>query len=210
MNFLGSLNLFRLFVLFMLLFILNPVYSQNYMDEIVNKSCECLICVPDSLDSEEFNMKLGLCMLEASMPYKKQLKKEFGIDLDNIDVEGARLGKLIGIRMTTVCPDALVKITQRASETEKQGRRELMREHGFITGIDDDFFVVFTLKDENGKISKYYWLSFIDSGIELTENYTDLMGKPATILYEEQEFFDPRIKEYRKFNIIKELLLSDN
>ena len=110
MNFLGSLNLFRLFVLFMLLFILNPVYSQNYMDEIVNKSCECLISVPDSLDSEEFNMKLGLCMLEASMPYKKQLKKEFGIDLDNIDVEGARLGKLIGIRMTTVCPDALSSI----------------------------------------------------------------------------------------------------
>lgn len=185
------------------------------MDEIVNKACECLTTIPDTLDSQQYNMELGLCILNASLPYKKKLKKDFDINLDNIDTEGESLGRLIGVRMATVCPDALISISKKAAEKklEKESLElpdiGLEKAHGFITDIEDDYFVVFSVKDENGKITKYYWLTFIDSSIELTQNYDALVGKTANISYVEEEFFDPKISEYRTFNIIKELLILD-
>lgn len=185
------------------------------MDDIVNKACECLTNIPDTLDTQQYNMELGLCILEASSPYKKKLKKDFDIDLDKIDTEGESLGRLIGVRMTTVCPDALISISKRSAQ--KKLEKEPLeisdlgfeKAHGFITNIEDDYFVVFSVKDENGKITKFYWLTFIDSSIELTQNYDALVGKTANISYEEMEFFDPKISEYRTFNVIKELLLLD-
>ena len=51
-------------------------FSQDYMDKIALEVCDCIDNVSDSVPTDQFNMELGLCMLEASMPYKKQLKKE--------------------------------------------------------------------------------------------------------------------------------------
>ncbi|MGC3943129.1 MAG: hypothetical protein QM762_01095 [Chryseolinea sp.] len=88
-------------------------FSQDYLEVITKKSCSCLEDVPETLNNEEYNMKLGICIIEASMPYKKQIKKNHNIDLDNIETEGQNLGRLIGLKMATVCPDALVKVTQK-------------------------------------------------------------------------------------------------
>jgi hypothetical protein len=179
-------------------------YGQEYMDKIAQKSCECLDKVPDTLKTDEFNLKLGICMIEAATPYKKQLKKDQGINLDNIDTEGEKLGRLIGIKMASTCPNILLKLTQKPSDKEEAAAEEKTAE-GLITKLENDFFVVLSLKDEAGKINRFYWLTFVESGMELTSKYKSVVGESVIITYKVQDFFDPKIEEYRAFNIISKL-----
>jgi len=180
------------------------VLSQDYLEAITKKSCSCLGEVSDDLDKEEFNMKLGVCIIEASIPYKKQLKKNHNIDLDHIETEGANLGRLIGVKMATVCPDALVKVTQTAKSKEAGG--DVQEVSGTVTKIENDVFVIFHLKDDTGKISKYYWMSFVESDLDLTNTYSGMVGKALMIEYEPREFFDPKLLEYRQFSVIKTIM----
>lgn len=189
-------------------------YSQKYMDEIAKQACECLENVPDSLNSEEFTMKLGLCMIEVAQPYQKQLKKDYGIDFKNIDKHGEELGSIIGMKMVGFCPEALIKMANIVNE--EKGSEEMVAEEkeelmytGVITNVAVSPFVVFTVKNSEGKLSKFYWLTFVESNLELTTDYESFKGRLLMVSYEKQEFFDPRIGEYRMFNIINKMDLSE-
>ena len=178
--------------------------SQDFMAVIAQKGCSCAETLPDTLDATQSNMKLGVCMIEASMPYKKQIKKTYDIDLDNIDKDGEKLGRLIGVKMATVCPDALVKISQRSVQKTLPVKEDLFSA-GTVTKIDNEPFVTFSIKDESGKVTKYYWLTFIDTQYDLANSYSAISGKSVRINYESREFFDPRLLEYRQFLVIKKM-----
>jgi hypothetical protein len=70
--------------------------------------------------------------------------------------------------------------------------------------------VVFSLKDDFGRIFKFYWLSFIKSDLELTNNYNSLLGKTIKLTYNKKDFFDPKISEYRQFNVISKIETGNN
>ncbi len=183
-------------------------FTQDYLDKIAQSSCECLDKVADTLSSEAYNMKLGLCMLEASVPYKKQLKKDHNIDFSKIDEQGEELGSLIGMRMATVCPEGLLKIAAMYKESKGDGEAENFEDitgnkaSGVVIKVETDFFVTFSVKDNEGKINKYYWLGFPDSNQELQYSYKDLLAKNVNIVYTPQDFYDPKIEAYRQFNVI--------
>jgi hypothetical protein len=65
--------------IFLLFFIVvaavNGVVAQDVMDEIAQKCCECISMGDSSLNKNELQMKLGLCMIREAMPYKKELKR---------------------------------------------------------------------------------------------------------------------------------------
>lgn len=183
--------------------LMTEAFSQQYMDKIVVQSCECLGKVSEALEPQQYNVELGLCMIEASMPYKKQLKKDYDINLDEIENEGEKLGRIIGLKMVAVCPTALVRMTKKNqgnTKAENDGSIE-----GIITNVESDFFVSFHLKDESGKVMKYHWLTLIETEQELTTSYQSLVGKTVRITFETEEFFDPKIEEYRQFFIIKKM-----
>ena len=181
-------------------------FSQDYMDEIVLKACECSNSVSDSLDSEKFNMKLGLCIIDAATPYEKQLKKDYDIDLNKIDTQGEELGRIIGLKMVSVCPDALMQI---ANIVNEPGGDQILDStiEGQITKIEENKFVVFSVKEETGKVTKFYWLTFIetDFNFDFASQYKSLKDKDVRITFISQEFFDYRIAEYRTFNIIQRI-----
>ncbi len=55
----------------LLLIIGYSAQAQDYLDDVAQEACECLQELPDSLDSETFQMEFGLCLLNASQPYQK-------------------------------------------------------------------------------------------------------------------------------------------
>jgi len=183
-------------------------FSQDYMDEIASKACECLDAVPETVELEKFNMELGLCMTNAATPYGKQLKKDYGIDLTEIDTQGEELGRIIGLRMVSICPQSLVKLVNKVNEDEA-GEPAAGVTIGEVTAISDGKFVEFSIKDQLGKTSKYYWLTFVESNTELATDYKNLMDKPVQVTYSSQEFFDARIGEYRIFYVIEKLEVRD-
>lgn len=185
----------------------NILFSQDYMDDIVIKSCECLTKVSDTLELNRLHMELGLCMINASMPYKKELLKDYDIDLNNIDSEGEKLGTMIGLRMAGTCPNELIKLAEQTGELDQEIIENQYVENvtiGEITKIDSDLFIAFTIKDEKGKSSKFYWLTFIESDFDLSD-YSTLINKNVSVTYTTQELYDNKIQEYRLFNIISSI-----
>jgi len=180
--------------------------AQDYMEKIAQESCKCIDKIPQNANTERYTQELGMCMLVASEPYKKQLKKDYNINFDNIDVEGEKLGRIIGLKMVSVCPNAILALTEKVKTTEETAPTVSSEEfEGELLKIETEPFVVFTVKSGEGKTAKFYWLEFADSNVELPDRYTSLNGKKVAITFTGKEFFDPKIGEYRAFNVIKKI-----
>jgi hypothetical protein len=195
----------HIFILIFTLIFSMSFYAQDYMDKITKQACDCLDGVDENLGTEKLTLKLGLCVIDAAAPYKKQLKKDHKLDLDKIDEEGHRLGTMIGVKMASICPDKLLMFSEISSEEEEIMPYESKIVQGEILRIDEDLLVTFHLKDDFGKIMKFYWATFIDSPYEMTLEYKTLVGKTVVITYEPTDIFDARIGEYRTFNIISRI-----
>ncbi len=189
-----------------LLFITMISYGQNYLDKIADDACACINDIPDTLNGDKMTFDLGLCMINAAEPYSKQLKKEFGLEINSPDFsQGKELGGILAIRLAARCPEKLKRVVNKVNQNRKDKTKvESEIIEGQLTGIDGNIFLEFSLKDETGKVSKFYWLSFIKSDMELTTEYNSLLEKYVRITYRSEEFFDARIGEYRMFNIIQE------
>jgi len=195
----------RILIFSVLLLMAVTSFSENYMDIIVKKSCECITNIPDTLGKDQFNMKFGLCMLEISMPYKKELKHDYNIDLDNIDAKvGEKLGRIVALKMGNVCPGVLMAVAKKNAAAPEQETNGKVLE-GVVTNIENTNFVVFSIKDNFERIFKFYWFSVIHSDIELTNNYNSLLGKAIKITYDKKDYFDPKISDYRQFNVISKI-----
>ena len=192
---------------FTILLALNA-FSQNYMESIASKSCDCLDEVSNESTAEQFNLELGLCMIEAARPYAAELLKDHNIDFDKIDTQGEELGRLIGMKMAAICPKKLVAVANRMSESNSDNDSDIVSVAGTVTRVKEGAFVEFSLDEGDGTFNKYSWITKVDSDINLVEEYNNLVGKRVMISFKDQEVFDGRIGEYRNFRVIVSLNLQ--
>jgi len=190
------------FLTLALLFSTTCVSAQDYMDKIVAQTCECGKNINDTINQKQMFMEIGICMIKVAEPYKKQLKKDHNINLDNIDQEGEALGKLIGMKMASTCPEVLRKITEQADKKSAESGQEVFT--GRVIKIEKDFFVIFTVNDES-KTLKFYWLTNAESNIDLLNQYAELLTKEVMVKYKITSLFDPKINDYRNFNVIEKI-----
>ncbi len=185
------------------------------MDNLSNDVCNCIANLPDSLKPEEAQMKLGLCMIEAAYPYKNQLKKEYGINMDKIDTQGEELGKIIGLKAAMKCPDTFMKLvdivepgtstnTSNTTQTNQSDESDTINKqfNGTVTKIDSGNFITFSVRSPEGKTEKFYWITKVSSKTDLANNYNKFLSKEVSLSYNSQEIFDPRINEYRFVNVL--------
>ena len=189
------------------LFISNFCFSQDYLDEIASKTCACLELLPEELKGEELSMQLGLCLLEEAKNYKVELLKDHQIDFDKIDKQGAELGRIVGVKMVSICPKVFTRLVEEEDDITEE-TDEFIAE-GKISNITDDSFVVFSLKNDEGKTARFYWLISVATEIDLAFEYKKLNNERVRISYIIQELFDPKILEYRNYNIITSLDLLE-
>jgi len=50
-------------------------------------------------------------------------------------------------------------------------------------------------------------MTFVENDMDLEISYKDLVGKPVSITYFEQELFDGKLGEYRYYNLLESLVL---
>jgi hypothetical protein len=198
----------RIIIFFTLLLSSFNTFSQDYMDKLADQTCKCIQNIPDTLQVEDRNMKLGLCMINEAMPYKKQIKRDHNIDLDKLDRdEGEKLGRVVGIRAAGKCPDVFLKLAGSSNDEEEAAVTEEVS-IGKITSIENNGFIVFLLRDKSSKVSKYYWITGIESELDLPLNYKTLVGKNVSITYTITELFDAKIEAYKNFNVISKIELK--
>ena len=190
-------------------------FSQDYLDKIAIQTCDCfssMSSISDSLSSDQRNLKFGLCMIDAAEPYKKQLKKEYNIDLDQMDSPtGERLGRLVGVKVAGKCPDVILNLQQETVQKSKPANMAATNTFtGVITRIETNGFVTFNIKDEMGKTTTFYWLEFIQCEKDLPAIYTSLTGKLVSVSYKTKEYFEPKLNEYRQYFCLTSLQIIGN
>lgn len=207
-----------------LVFTMNYLIAQSdYMDRITEKSCQCVEELSDTLSSNALTMQFGLCIINAAKPYRAEIKRDYGIDTDDIFINGERLGQIIGMEMATGCPDLLIQITTQMLDDENSYVSERLygsddfdigeyadydfysSVYGKITAIDIELFYVFSVRDQSGKSIKLYWLDPFLSDVNIQENPKSFVGQSFDFEYEELEFFDPKLQEYRNFRVIRSM-----
>ena len=113
---------------------------------------------------------------------------------------------ITGAGMASICPNALLKMANNVGLDEEEAVEENSF-FGHVTKIDGDIFLEFSVRDQQGKTSKFYWLTFIESNIDLSVNYETLIDKSVRIDAVPQEIFDARIGEYRTVHVITKIKL---
>ncbi len=186
-------------------------YSQSgdFMDTIASRTCECIELKKKTETNEELSpkMQVGICLFESAKDYKKELADQYGFNLNNIAEDAEKLGEIVGNRMAFICPNTLMKFSVEIQEDEEVSVNFFVK--GEIVDIKEDLFVVFNVKNQEGKIEKFYWLQFLNSDFDVQNSFEELKGKNIKIEYFEEELFDPKIKEYRIFNSIYSLELTE-
>lgn len=193
----------KLFALLLICLFVQTTFAQedDYMQKITQKACECI----SELSNEENVTKeqLGLCMLGEAVKYKEQLLRDHNINMMNIDMEGEELGRVIGLQMISECPDIMISLAALTDDDSEEVETPLFMAEGTIKAITKDEFIVFSLKTEDGRTSKFYWLTFIKSDTDLQNDYEKLKGKKVSIEYDIYEFYDTKLEDYRNYNIIE-------
>ena len=129
------------------------------------------------------------------------------MDMDNPEGDSAeRFIRLVAMRMSTKCSDAILKMTptgrQKSMEANKSPEKSVT---GTITKVDKDFMVCFSVKDDAGKVIKLFWMGAFETELDVVNDYANFVGKKVKLTYRNQEFFDPKIDEYRPMFVITKL-----
>jgi hypothetical protein len=191
-----------------LLLLLFPAFTFAQKDAIVYKkladqTCSCII----SKNKEKIaEMELGLCVLASLGKLSEKEKKAINYEngSDNLD----SVSEKIGMEMVSVCPEVFSNMLQTES-TEETPTEELAPDPtatGIFQSIVSNEFKTISIIDEANQKRDYIWLFPFDGDALLIKNKI-VKGDKIKILYREQNFFDPKINDYRMYNEILEIEL---
>jgi hypothetical protein len=185
---------------------INFMYSQDVYDVVANETCECINSkVKDlsKISSETLQTEMGMCILQSYSKNVDKMKGKFKVDLD--DEEGmTKFGEKIGIKMLGTCPDVILKFGKDEIQKEDISNKlleNLKIEGEFIEQVNNEFTSI-TIKDDTGRTHTFLLLTFFENSNLITDN---LMKKGSKVIaeYNEQEYYDAKVKDYRRFKILK-------
>ncbi|MCU7616994.1 hypothetical protein NZ698_07275 [Chryseobacterium sp. PBS4-4] len=193
-----------------LLLLSTLAFSQDYKSKFSKSVCECV----NKLDAtnktkKEMSAQFGLCAFKNANPYKKELKRDFDIDLV-ADISNEKkmtdFGVQVGLLMLNDCPEVLIAMNKDSEETETvSDESSYLLLSGTVKKIEKENFVVFHIVGENNNLTKFYWVSNIESNLDLPKEYNSLLNKKVNISYYTTEIFDAKINDYRNLNVISSL-----
>ena len=173
--------------------------------------CECVEKFDKTNKTkEEITTHFGLCAFKGANPFLKEIKRDFNIDLIK-DISNSEkmkdFGVQIGMLMLEECPSYVIGMGEKdkneVEDDDDASSNSLI--NGTIKKIEKENFIVFHLTADNNVLTKFYWISTIESDLDLPKEYQTLVGKKVNISYYSTEIFDAKIGDYKNLNIISSL-----
>jgi len=189
------------FILISLSLFSNQIFSQEYTSKIAKETCECIQkAKTENPDPKKLELQFGMCMINASQPYAKEIKRDFNVDL--LSGDSYETGEVVGKWLLKECPDAFMDLVNSSNE---EAEEKQMLVNGTVSKIEEERFITFHIVGENKILNKFYWISNIESNLDLPKVYKTLLNKKITVSYFNSDIFDPKINDYRNLNIISTL-----
>jgi hypothetical protein len=186
-----------------------PVFVFAQKEEVIykklaNQTCDCVKAKNTEKTSE---LELGICVIGSLGKLSEKEKKVIKYDT-NSDSSLDKVSEQVGMQMVSICPDVFSSMLQ--NETTEDTVAEDVAPDPSVSGVfqsivSNDFKTIVILDDTNQK-REYIWLYPFEGDSLLIKNKL-VKGDKIRILYREQNFFDPKINDYRMYNEILEVEL---
>jgi len=179
-----------------LAFALTPVTAQDLLDKLADTSCDCISKKDtDSMSSEDLQMQMGFCIMEAVGKYPEEFQKAYGnLDPSN-QAAMTKLGEDIGMRMAAKCPSVLMKIaTVETQTTVKTTTQSSIT--GTLKAVEGDEISLLIVEEASGRRHKLLWLGYFKGADRLTETPEKAVGRKVTVTYQEIECYSAKAKDY--------------
>lgn len=178
------------------------------MDFVAKETCECIAQkkAEGKTSKEDLTLHVGLCLISSYDKFKDQFPKEEQINLSD-DNAAEKLGEKVAMKMLSYCPETIIELGMMDQEEEgnvvtEETKYETVE--GTIIAIEVKQFVVFKLKDKNGKQIQFLLLDYFESANVYTDGNLKVNDKVA-VSYGDVELYDPMQKEFRTYKVITAL-----
>lgn len=201
-------------VLCLLVVFTNSLSSQSdeqkdaLLQTIANESCDCINKKQidfATVQQAQLEMEFGFCILESYSKNKKEADKVLNLTFSDEQSMEA-LGADVAIKMMGVCPDFMTKVAGVYASSEFEAAKDDIIIVGYVTNIQESLFNIVEVKDTDNRLQKLLWLEYFE-GDNLLYDLNKLKKNKVKITCYEYEMFDPKIKDYRNFKIIKKMTI---
>ncbi len=183
--------------------------AQDMLDKLAKDMCPCMEGISETMPKDSVTLKMGICMLTASMPYEKELRKKHGIDLAKIDGEsGERLGQLVAVRLMTTCPDfasLAIKLAEDEAPPPPPSGPPVRIVQGTVQDVTPSQFLTITVRTDAGPSYEFLLLDHVTNAEQVSQEPGKAKGFFAKWGYEEREFFDPYTRTYKTYRVLRSI-----
>jgi hypothetical protein len=184
-----------------------PVSAQDLLDKLADYSCNCLSQKNlDNASTEEIQMQMGFCIMEAVGKYPDEFQKAYG-SLDPSDQAAmTKLGEDIGMKMAFKCPNTLMKLAVMETQTTTTSTVTTVSTlKGTLKAVEGDDFSQLVIRDEAGRTHKLLWLEYFNGSERLISSPEKAIGRQVTVQYETIECYSPKVNDYINCKAVKEV-----
>lgn len=183
-------------------------FSQTMTkDELVSKladdACEC--SSKEKITKENFEMVLGLCILQGVSKYKSDVAFYYGENIIGNDKAIETLGEEIGIKLATNCPAFVNAILDTGVEKYMDGHSaedEIVK--GKFKKVTSDQFLTMELAEDSGKKHELIVLHDFDNAFLVTDNVLKTNAE-ITVSYYLLEIYDTKTKKFVTYKVISDI-----
>lgn len=178
--------------------------SQDILEIVAKEVCSCTNAKSSDLkkaNPSQLQMELGLCIMTSYSAHEKDITEKYGNVMEADDAM-EKLGRDVGLKMVSSCPDVLMAIAESSSEQEVSEEDEYLTVEGKIVEIKSEQFLTVSVRDKSGRTHQMMVLTFFEDSNLLTENKLK-KNDSVSVDYWEQEFYDVKAKDFRYYKVIQ-------
>lgn len=194
-------------LLLLLLLTSSSIFAQKLTKEqlsekLADKACDC--AGKQEITKENFELTIGICLLEGINAFEKDVEKHYGKDVISNDKKMEELGYDVGKKMGSKCP-TIFKFMLDDEEEVATDESEELSVSGKVSEIKTEQFITFVVKEATGKTNQFILLSNFDNAFLLTDKVLKATDE-VDVTYYEMELYDAKLGKFVSYKIVTDII----
>ncbi|KGO89959.1 hypothetical protein [Flavobacterium suncheonense] len=186
--------------------------KEALLSLMAKETCECLQSKKEKIvDENKLKAETGFCIIASYTKHSEEAKTVFGPIFEDTK-KAEKLGEEVAMKMITVCPDTFKTLvetfmTEEAAADEKASEVFTPSVSGKVVEVKTGDFITLVIADASGRKHSLLLLMPFEGANLLIENKLK-KSQSVEARYFEQEFYDPKTKDYKYFKVLDFLELK--
>lgn len=199
-------------IIITLLFISNFIFAQKKTatEKSMASACECMKKIDKKLNKDDLKKEMEKCASQAMLDNLQGLVEEYNVDLSD-EKSAYEMGKKIGVKLTTNCPEFLELIANSDMINDKIDATEESSGTQFTEGTLKEIVIAdviyLTVEESNGDTRNFVLYNYFSGAQDFIKSPESYKNKQVKIGWLFQKVFDKKTNSFIERKIINALQL---